>query len=192
MGKIFFDTDQKIQSKLLESKTETETILFPESYLKTLTLEQKKALPKRILPLLKRYQKFLASQRRINREAGKILYQKNRGKMIRMNMRIDCKTWALLGVISATHGVSRCFMVNYLLWLDDSKVGDSIDKVLNVGCPPFQSSYSYVWHLDLAQNRIIKSLRFHPNPILVSSERKRWWKIPSKTNEAKFFRILRF
>ncbi|EQA62751.1 hypothetical protein LEP1GSC062_1203 [Leptospira alexanderi serovar Manhao 3 str. L 60] len=50
------------------------------------------------------------------------MYQRDRGKMIRMNLRIDCKIWALLGVISA-HGVSRCFMVNYLLWLDDSKRG---------------------------------------------------------------------
>ncbi|EMF83684.1 hypothetical protein LEP1GSC188_1405 [Leptospira weilii serovar Topaz str. LT2116] len=50
---------------MLESKTETETILFPESYLNTLTSEQRKALPKRILSLMKRYQKFLVSKRRM-------------------------------------------------------------------------------------------------------------------------------
>ncbi|EKR65593.1 MULTISPECIES: DUF1564 domain-containing protein [Leptospira] len=166
MEKIFFNADQKIQSTLLESKTETETILFPESYLNTLTLEQRKALPKRILSLMKRYQKFLVSKRRMNRKAGKTLYQRDRGKMIRMNMRIDCKTWALLGVISASHGVSRCFMVNYLLWLDDLKVGDSIDLALNVGCPSFHSSYSYIWHLDLTKNKISKRLKFGPNPLL--------------------------
>ncbi len=134
MGKIFLNTDQKIQSALVESRMGVETILFPKSYWNTLTVEQRKALPKRILPLLKRYQKFMLSKRRINRKAGKTLYQKSQG-MVRVNMRIDSKTWVLLGVLSATHGVSRCFMVNYLLWLEDSKVGDSIDKALNVGCP---------------------------------------------------------
>ncbi|EKT87037.1 DUF1564 domain-containing protein [Leptospira santarosai] len=173
MGKIFFSTDQKIQSKLLKSKTDVETILFPESYLKALTPEQRKELPKRILFLLQRYQKFMISKRRINSQAGKTLYQKNRGKLIRVNLRIDSKTWALLGVLSAAHGVSRCFMVNYLLWLDDLKVGDSIDTTLNVGCPHFHDSYSYIWHLDLVKNRMIRRIECDPNPVLVDYYGKR-------------------
>lgn len=165
MGKIFFNTDQKIQSKLVESKTETETILFPESYLNSSTPEQRKALPKKIRSLIQRYQTFMVSKRRINHKAGKTLYQKDQGKLIRVNLRIDCKTWALLGVISATHGVSRCFMVNYLLWLDALQVGDSIEKVLGVGCPRLHDSYSYIWDLDLAKNRITRRIEFDPNPL---------------------------
>lgn len=80
-------------------------------------------------------------------------------------MRVDTGVWAILGVIAAAHGVSRCFLVNYMIWLDDSGVGDSIEEKLNVGSPTFQNSYGYLWHLDLLNNRITKSLEFRPNPI---------------------------
>ncbi|XDD49407.1 DUF1564 domain-containing protein [Leptospira sp. WS92.C1] len=165
MGKIYLNTECKIQSVLVESRTEVETILFPKSYLDTLTKEQRKVLPKRILPLLRRYQKFLLSKRRINSKARKTLYQKNQGKLIRINMRIDTGVWAILGAISAAHGVSRCFMVNYLLWLESVGVGDSIDQALNVGCPTFHNHYSYIWHLDLVKNRAFRWIEFNPNPL---------------------------
>ncbi|XDD49767.1 DUF1564 domain-containing protein [Leptospira sp. WS92.C1] len=169
MGKIYLHTEQKIQSALFESGTRVETILFPDSYFNALTLEQRKALPKRILPLLKRYQKLMLSQRRINSKAGKTLYQKPQG-MVRVNMRINTGAWAILGAISAAHGVSRCFMVNYLLWLDDSEVGDSIEQTLNVGCPTFHNIYSYIWHLDLTKNSITRRIEFNPNPLWTTIE----------------------
>ncbi|XDD51058.1 DUF1564 domain-containing protein [Leptospira sp. WS92.C1] len=164
MGKIFLHSERKIQSALVESGANVETILFPKWYFNALTPEQRKTLPKRILPLLRRYQKFMLSKRRINSKAGKTLYQKNQG-MVRVNMRINTGVWAVLGALSAAHGVSRCFMVNYLLWLDDSGVGDSIDKTLNVGCQTFQNNYSYIWHLDLTKNSISRKIEFDPNPL---------------------------
>ncbi|EMP79810.1 hypothetical protein LEP1GSC162_1886 [Leptospira santarosai str. CBC1531] len=66
MGKIFLHSDRKIESALVESRMNVETILFPKWYFNTLTLEQRKELSKRILPLLRRYQKFMLSKRRIN------------------------------------------------------------------------------------------------------------------------------
>ncbi|PJZ55752.1 DUF1564 domain-containing protein [Leptospira barantonii] len=168
MAAIYLDIDQKIQSILVPSGSErsnVETILFPESYLQNLTPEKRKLLPKRILPLLRRYQKFLISKKRINANARKTLYQRDVGKLVRLNMRIDTGVWAILGVIAAAHGVSRCFLVNYMIWLDESGVGNSIDETMNVGCPTFQDSYSYIWNLDLVQNRITKTLEFIPNPI---------------------------
>ncbi|MCG6193973.1 DUF1564 domain-containing protein [Leptospira sp. FAT2] len=165
MAGIYLDIDQKIQSVLVSSESNVETLLFQESYLNSLSTEQRKVLPKRILPLLRKYQKFLLSKRRINRNAQKTLYQRNVGKLVRLNMRVNTGIWAILGVIAAAHGVSRCFLVNYMIWLDDSGVGDSIEEKLNVGSPTFQNSYSYLWHLDLLNNRITKSLEFRPNPI---------------------------
>ncbi|TGL78756.1 DUF1564 domain-containing protein [Leptospira yasudae] len=165
MAGIYLDIDQKIQSVLVSSRSNVETLLFPENYLNSLSAEKRKALPKRILPLLRKYQKFLLSKRRINRNAQKTLYQRHVGKLVRLNMRVDTGVWAILGVIAAAHGVSRCFLVNYMIWLDDSGVGDSIEEKLNVGSPTFQNSYGYLWHLDLLNNRITKSLEFRPNPI---------------------------
>lgn len=168
MATIYLDIDQRIQSALVPNhsgRSSVETILFPESYLRRLTPEKRKQLPKRILPLLRRYQKFLISKRRINQNARKTLYQRNMGKLVRLNLRIDSGVWAILGVIAAAHGVSRCFLVNYMIWLDESGVGDSIDEKVNVGSPTFQDSYSYLWNLDLVQNRITKTLEFTPNPI---------------------------
>ncbi|MBM9502323.1 DUF1564 domain-containing protein [Leptospira sp. 201903071] len=166
MGQIFLHSERKIRSALVESRMNVETILFPEWYYNALSPEQRKALPKRILPLLRRYQKLMLSKKRINPKAGKTLYQKTQG-MVRVNVRIDTGVWAVLGVLSAAHGVSRCFMVNYLLWLDDSGVGDSIDKTLNVGSPAFHDNYSYIWHLDLLKNSITRTIEFEPNPIWV-------------------------
>lgn len=167
MGQIYLNTNQEIQSALVLSRMDVETILIPEKYLNRLSEKERRALPKRILPLLRRYQKLILSLRRINRNARKTLYQRDQGKLKRINMRIDTGVWALLGVLAAAHGVSRCFMVNYLFWLDDSGGGIYLDRVLNVGCPTFQNIYSYIWHLDLLKNKIIKRLEFEPNQIQI-------------------------
>ncbi|RHX84389.1 DUF1564 domain-containing protein [Leptospira stimsonii] len=167
MGQIYLNTNQEIQSALVLSRMDVETILIPEKYLNRLSEKERRALPKRILPLLRRYQKLILSLRRINQNARKTLYQRDQGKLKRINMRIDTGVWVLLGVLAAAHGVSRCFMVNYLFWLDDSGGGIYLDRVLNVGCPTFQNIYSYIWHLDLLKNKIIKRLEFEPNPIQI-------------------------
>ncbi|MDI7175176.1 DUF1564 family protein [Leptospira santarosai] len=89
MGKIFLHSDRKIESALVESRMNVETILFPKWYFNTLTLEQRKELSKRILPLLRRYQKFMLSKRRINTKADQPLYRKSderskkRGRFLR-------------------------------------------------------------------------------------------------------------
>nr|WP_269746573.1 DUF1564 family protein [Leptospira noguchii] len=38
--------------------------------------------------------------------------------------------WATLGVLAAAHGVSRCYLFNYMLWLEDlgGKVGFFCEK----------------------------------------------------------------
>ncbi|MBM9579211.1 DUF1564 domain-containing protein [Leptospira sp. 201903070] len=170
MGTILFYRNRKIHSSFFESKKEVETIFFPERFLNSLSAEGRKNLPRKIFPLLKRYHKFMLSKRRINPRAGKTLYQKgDRGKLIRVNLRIESEAWLLLGVLSAAHGVSRCFMLNYLLWLEDSGVGDSIDTALNVGCPPLHNSYSYIWHLDLVEKAISRKIEFEPDPLFTDS-----------------------
>ncbi|EMF91065.1 hypothetical protein LEP1GSC005_4100 [Leptospira santarosai str. ST188] len=42
MGKIFLHSDRKIESALVESRMNVETILFPKWYFNILTLEQRK------------------------------------------------------------------------------------------------------------------------------------------------------
>ncbi|XDD52350.1 DUF1564 domain-containing protein [Leptospira sp. WS92.C1] len=165
MGKWILNEDTKIQSRLEESGTNVETILVPESYLNRLSEEDRKSLPKRVLPLLRRYGKYIASMKRLNSKAGKTMYQKNRGKLIRMNVRVSSGTWTMLGAYAASHGVSRCFLVNYMLWLEDIGVGESISETLNVGTPSFHDIYSYTWTLDRCANIVIRKFSFHPNPI---------------------------
>ncbi|TGM53142.1 DUF1564 domain-containing protein [Leptospira adleri] len=169
MGTIYLYKERNIRSILPSNKKDVETVLFPERFLNSLSDENRKELPKRIFPLLKRYQKFMLSKRRINKKAGKTLYQRDLGKLVRVNLRIESEAWMILGLLSAAHGVSRCFMLNYLFWLDSVGVGDSIDEVLNVGCPPFHYSYSYVWHLDLVEKTILRRIEFDPDPLFSDS-----------------------
>ncbi|PJZ54005.1 DUF1564 domain-containing protein [Leptospira adleri] len=169
MGTIYLYKERNIRSILPSNKKDVETVLFPERFLNSLSDEKRKELPKRIFPLLKRYQKFMLSKRRINKKAGKTLYQRDLGKLVRVNLRIESEAWMILGLLSAAHGVSRCFMLNYLFWLDSAGVGDSIDEVLNVGCPPFHNSYSYVWHLDLVEKTILRRIEFDPDPLFSDS-----------------------
>ncbi|WP_000496496.1 DUF1564 family protein, partial [Leptospira interrogans] len=63
------------------------------------------------------------------------------------------------------HGVSRCFLFNYLLWLEEVGVGDSIVDTMNRGVPQFHKSYKMIWTLNLRKNQISRELFFEPNPI---------------------------
>ncbi|AOP36148.1 hypothetical protein A0128_17185 [Leptospira tipperaryensis] len=161
MESIFLSSDEKIQSRLAERREKVVTLLIPEIYLNGLS---QRRLPKKLPYLLRRYSKFMASRSRLNSKADSILYQ-NPGKMRKMNFRMNTGYWSMLGALAQTHGVSRCFLFNFLLSLEDAEVGDSLVEVLNAGVPTFHDVYRYIWQLDLIQNRISRSLEFDPNPI---------------------------
>ncbi|MBM9579380.1 DUF1564 domain-containing protein [Leptospira sp. 201903070] len=164
MELIFLSSEEKIESPLAERNEKVVTLLIPENYLNGLSLDEQRKLPKKLPYLLRRYSKFIASRSRLNSKADSILYQ-NPGKMRKMNFRANTGHWSMLGALAQAHGVSRCFLFNFLLSLEDAEVGDSIVEVLNAGVPTFHDVYRYIWHLDLIQNTITRSLEFDPNPI---------------------------
>ncbi|TGM58768.1 DUF1564 domain-containing protein [Leptospira adleri] len=165
MEMLSIRSDQFIESSLTEIKNDVVTILIPESYYSTLDSKEQKDLKKKLPALLRRYGKFLAGASRLNSKAGKILYQKDRGKMKRVNFRVESGMWNILGVLALSHGVSRCFLFNYMLALESLEVGDSIVETMNAGGPTFHRIYSFIWQLDLQNKRVFRKLEFTPNPI---------------------------
>jgi Protein of unknown function (DUF1564) len=165
MEMLSIRSDQFIESALVERKEDVVTILIPETEYFALDPKAQKDLKKKLPQLLRKYGKYLAGASRLNDKAGKILYQKNQGKMKRINFRVESGMWNILGMLSLSHGVSRCFLFNYMLTLDSLEVGDSIVETMNAGAPTFHRVYSFIWQLDLQSKRIFRRLEFTPNPI---------------------------
>ncbi|RHX85241.1 DUF1564 domain-containing protein [Leptospira stimsonii] len=164
MRKFIFQSEPKITSKIREFHSEAETILIPEKYLENLSEEERSALPERIRSLVKKYAVFISSMRRLNSNAGKRKYQKNVGKLKRVNVRMKTGDWLLLGTLAEAHGVSRCFLLNFLLYLESKEVGVSLRKFW-VGQPIDHKVYSFIWQLERSQKRISRILRVAPNPL---------------------------
>ncbi|TGK32356.1 DUF1564 domain-containing protein, partial [Leptospira gomenensis] len=156
MGVLLLSSDHRIDSELRESRAEVVTLLVPKQTLLRYREDQRKRLPKLIPELLRTYGKYLTSVERIGKRAGKTSYQPSVGRenMVRINVRLNTGSWALLGALAQAHGVSRCFLFNYLLWLEEVGVGDSIVETMNDGGPTFHKIYNYILHLDLSSNRI--------------------------------------
>ncbi|TGM58729.1 DUF1564 domain-containing protein [Leptospira adleri] len=166
MGNILIAPIEKVEDRLaVDGKTNVETFLIPENYWNRLNAEEQNFLRKKLPVLMRRYSKYLLSISRINPEVGKTMYQKNQGPLIRINIRMDFGTWAILSSFATSHGVSRCFLVNYMLWLEEIGVGESISETLTVGTPSFHDFYCNISTLDLASNTISREFIFEPNPI---------------------------
>ncbi|WP_155119707.1 DUF1564 family protein, partial [Leptospira weilii] len=91
------------------------------------------------------------------------------------NIRVRTGTWTLFGALAQTHGVSRCYLFNYLLWLDDLGVGDSILDTVNAGVPTFHRSYSYILHVDLVNNEVTRKLRCRPTSYFYTLDYRDWF-----------------
>ncbi len=105
---------------------------------------QKKALSKKLPFLLEKYTKYISSLNRLHWRAGKIKYNWGVGELKKMTIHVNTGVWAVLGALAAAHGVSRCFLFNYLLWLEEVGVGDSIVDTMNRGVPQFHKSYKMI------------------------------------------------
>ncbi|EKR64043.1 PF07600 family protein [Leptospira weilii str. 2006001853] len=165
MDILLLDDGQKIESALIEGRFGLDSLLVPFAYWDRLSREEKKILPRRLPFLLRRYGKYIAAMQRLHCKAGKIKYNRGVGKMKKFSIRVNTGTWAILGALAAAHGVSRCYLFNYMLWLEDVGVGDSIVETLNRGVPSFHGTYRMIWTLDLRQNLISRELEFKPNPM---------------------------
>ncbi|AOP33544.1 hypothetical protein A0128_06600 [Leptospira tipperaryensis] len=172
MGILLLNQDHLVQSRLRENQTIVVTLLIPEKTVLRYPQKERRILPKRIPILLKRYGKFLSSTRRLGKRAATTLYQLSPGKkkMKKINTRIGAESWALLSVLAQAHGVSRCFLFNYLLYLEESEVGDSIVSTMNQGVPTFHKNYRYILHLDLSQKRISRALQCNPRDTFFFSD----------------------
>ncbi|MBM9500179.1 DUF1564 domain-containing protein [Leptospira sp. 201903071] len=179
MGYLTFNADEEISSSLQESRMDTVTLLIPESTLDRLGVSVKdaKSLPKKIPQLLRRYGKYLTSTRRLGENARKTLYQPSPGKekMKRVNIRLSTGSWTYLGMLAQTHGVSRCYLFNYLLWLEELGVGDSIVETVNAGAPAFHNCYSYILHLDLRYNLVFRRLQTEPGSLFYVLDYRDWF-----------------
>ncbi|AOP34111.1 CopG family transcriptional regulator [Leptospira tipperaryensis] len=177
MGTLLLNSEHEIRSIFNENKTEVVTLLIPDSTLSRLEEKEKRTLSRRIPILLIRYGKYLTSIKRLGKNAGKTLYQPSTGrsKMKRMNVRVGKASWTLLGVLAQTHGVSRCYLFNYLLWLDEIGVGSSIVNIMNEGAPTFHRNYRYILHVDFPKNRISRSLESEPSHLFSILDYRDWF-----------------
>lgn len=164
MGILLLNSDQEIRSILQERKTEVVTLLVPEATLLALNERMRKNIGKQIPILLTYYSKYLSTTKRLGKNARKTTYQPSPGreKMKRINVRLSTGSWALLSALAQVHGVSRCYLFNYLLWLENVGVGNSIVRTMNEGGPTFHSNYKYILHLDLLKNEITRRLESNP------------------------------
>ncbi|WP_036043950.1 DUF1564 domain-containing protein [Leptospira alstonii] len=169
---LLLNSDFEIRSTLGENRSETITLLIPEDTWVRFSEKDVKALPKKIPHLLRIYGKYLSSTKRLGKKAGRTLYQPSPGKqkMKRVNIRLNTGSWTLFGAFAQAHGVSRCYLFNYLLWLEDLGVGDSIVNTMNEGVPMFHRSYSYILRLDLLNNQVIRKLYYRPKSYFYTSD----------------------
>ncbi|EMJ91655.1 DUF1564 domain-containing protein [Leptospira alstonii] len=177
MGTLLLNSDFEISSTLGENRSETVTLLIPEDNWIRFSEKDLKALPKKIPEFLRTYGKYLSSTRRLGKKAGRTLYQPSPGKrkMKRVNIRVNTGSWTLFGALAQAHGVSRCYLFNYLLWLEETGVGDSIVYTMNAGVPAFHESYSYILHLDLLENQVTRRLRCRPKFFHYALDYRDWF-----------------
>ncbi|TGM59846.1 DUF1564 domain-containing protein [Leptospira adleri] len=178
MGSLLLNSEQQIRSILNDNKTEVVTLLIPDSTLARYEERERRLLPRKVPILLMRYGKYLTSVRRLGKKAGRTLYQPSmeNSKMKRMNVRLGTASWSLLGVLAQAHGVSRCYLFNYLLWLDEVGVGSSIVYSMNEGAPTFHRSYRYILHLDFLENTLVRSLECEPSHLFSVLDYRDWYK----------------
>ncbi|MDI7226474.1 DUF1564 domain-containing protein [Leptospira santarosai] len=177
MGFLLLNSDQEIGSRLQENVLNTVTLLIPEETWLRFDEKDAKKLPKRIPDLLRKYGKFLSASKRLGKDAKRTLYQPSPGKrkMKRINARVSTGSWTFLGTLAQAHGVSRCYLFNYLLWLDELEVGNSIVRTMNEGAPTFHRNYSYILHLDLLDNRIHRRLECEPHSFFHVLDYRDWF-----------------
>ncbi|MCH1913678.1 DUF1564 domain-containing protein [Leptospira noguchii] len=166
MDILLLDDGQKIESALVEDSVGTDSLLVPDVYWNRLNLQERKALRGKLPFLLRKYSKQIASMKRLHNRAGKIKYNRDVGKMKKFSIRVHTGVWATLGVLAAAHGVSRCYLFNYMLWLEDlGGKEDFFVKSLNRGVPSFHWTYEMTWKINRRQNLISRELKFEPNPM---------------------------
>ncbi|XDD51107.1 DUF1564 domain-containing protein [Leptospira sp. WS92.C1] len=177
MGYLLLNEDHEIHSPLQKDRLETVTLLIPEATLLRFSEGNVRALPKKIPGLLRTYGKYLTTTKRLGNQAGKTLYQPSPGKqkMKRINVRLSTGSWTFLGTLAQAHGVSRCYLFNYLLWLEELGVGDSIVETMNAGVPTFHRYYSYILHLDLIHNRVSRKLKCEPDSLFYTLDYRDWF-----------------
>ncbi|MBM9501369.1 DUF1564 domain-containing protein [Leptospira sp. 201903071] len=169
MDILLLSSKKKILSALNEGELGSDSLLIPFSYWNRLDKIQKKALSQKLPFLLIRYTKYIASLDRLHCKGGRIKYNWGVGDLKKMTIHVHSGVWAVLGALAAAHGVSRCFLFNYLLWLEDAGVGDSIVETMNRGVPHFHTIYQMTWTLNLRKNQIARALHFEPDPITSES-----------------------
>ncbi|WP_017850967.1 DUF1564 domain-containing protein [Leptospira interrogans serovar Szwajizak] len=166
MDILLFDDGQKIESALVEGSIGTDSLLVPNNYWNCLNSQERKALRGKLPILLRKYSKQIASMKRLHYKAGKIKYNRDVGKMKKFSVRVHTGVWATLGVLAAAHGVSRCYLFNYMLWLEElGEKENFFVKTLNQGVPSFHWTYKMIWKIDRKQNLISRELKFEPNPM---------------------------
>ncbi|EQA82041.1 DUF1564 domain-containing protein [Leptospira alstonii] len=177
MGTLLINTDCKISSTLGENRSETVTLLIPEDTWIRFSEKDVKLLPRKIPELLRTYGKYLSATKRLGKKAGRTLYQTSPGKhkMKRVNVRVNTGSWTLFGTLAQAHGVSRCYLFNYLLWLEDVGVGDSIVDTMNEGVPTFHRSYSYILQVDLVNNEVTRKLHCRPVSHFYALDYRDWF-----------------
>ncbi|XDD50899.1 DUF1564 domain-containing protein [Leptospira sp. WS92.C1] len=173
MGILILNTDRQIQSSFEDNKSEVVSLLIPEDTIAFMTKEERRKFIKNIPLLIKKYEKYLVSSKRIHKKAGKILYNRDQNRLKKLNLRMKNSDWNLLSVLASTHGVSRCFLVNYILWLDKLGMANTSFDQIYQGIPTQKSAYQFNWSINFEANQLIRKLQIEPNVLYFSRESKK-------------------
>ncbi|APH41412.1 PF07600 family protein [Leptospira interrogans serovar Copenhageni/Icterohaemorrhagiae] len=120
MDILLLDDGQRIESALVEDSVGTDSLLVPDVYWNRLNAQEKKALRSK-LPFFY-LKKIFQADRFYETSAlsgGKNQIQSRPLVKKKFSVRVHTGVWATLGVLAAAHGVSRCYLFNYMLWLED-------------------------------------------------------------------------
>ncbi|TGL96608.1 DUF1564 family protein [Leptospira barantonii] len=148
--------NRSIVSSLNVSKI-TCTFLVPLKIVRQLPNSERKKIGKNLGVLLRIHAHRLNRRKKFNNRALTIKYQKQGNSLIKFNTRIHPEEWAQLGIIAASHGISKCLLYCILIQLQLSKLSKRFIKPQNI-LGSKKRYYSFLWSLDLKTKKIRRTL----------------------------------
>ncbi|EMY79486.1 PF07600 family protein [Leptospira weilii serovar Ranarum str. ICFT] len=161
--------NNKLKNETLSSQRTrkiTCSFLVPKNFYKRLGLKNQKQIGKNLEFLLKKYRTKILKSRRFHNKTSTSLYQRKRGDLIKLNVRINDFNWEELTLLSRSHGVSNCYLYTLLLnWEYFINAKNPFLNELNKFKNP---KITLVWCLDLNfgfSQRLVHILKRFPEKI---------------------------
>ncbi|TGK34501.1 DUF1564 family protein [Leptospira gomenensis] len=130
------------------------SFLIPAKLFYRLTSRERRVIGKNLPFLLKKFSAKLTTSPRIGAKTLTIRYQRPGKNLIKINARVDGEDWAQLGILAASHSVSRCLLYCFLLELLNSN--NSLPKKVLKKEP---QNFIFLWDFD-SKRKILKRFLF--------------------------------